>query len=228
MQVLNDGFVELVDMMGDDQRVLDAARVSTGSTSKGEEQDRKLIEYLMANEHHTPFEKIVTEWHVRCPLFVARQWFRHRIGSFNEQSGRYKQFEFSAFMPQTWRAQDTKNKQGSVSDAFTPDESMRLSSLLREAYSVSHRIYITLLEAGVAKELARSVMPMGIYTEFYWTVNFRSLMNFLKLRTDEHAQPEMREYAVDIAKITKDCGRIPMTLRSFNNWLQNNGWAPIT
>ena len=212
MEDITDGFVQLVDMMGGDFRVLEAARVSTGSESrKGDEKDEKLIRYLMKNEHHTPFEKIVFEFHVKCPIFVARQWFRHRIGSFNEASARYKEFEWETYQPKEWRLQDTKNKQGSTG-ILDESDTMKVQYMVNQAYDIAHRAYLEMIDKGVAREVARIVMPVGIYTEFFWTVNFRSLLNFLKLRTDAHAQYEIRQYANEILHILEMDGRIPWSL----------------
>lgn len=206
------GFVKLVDVVGDDYRVLEAARVSTGSESrKGDEKDKKLIQYLMKNEHHTPFEKIVFEFYVKCPIFVARQWFRHRMGSFNEASARYKEFVWETYQPRQWRLQDAKNKQGSEG-VLDESDSTKVQYMVNQAYDIAHRAYQEMLEKGVARELARIVMPVGIYTEFFWTVNFRSLMNFLKLRTDSHAQYEIRQFANEILELIRLDGRIPWTL----------------
>lgn len=214
-QVLDKGYIELVDLMGNDFRVLEAARVSTGaSASKGPDKDKKLIDYLMANDHHTPFEKIVLEFHVKCPIFVARQWFRHRIGSFNEVSGRYKEIPWETYKPDKWRYQSDTDKQGS--DGFVdPVTSGSVDYMLQQSYAMAQRAYETLLEQGISRELARLVMPVGIYTEFFWTVNFRSLMNFLKLRMDSHAQFEIRQYANSIYTLADDSDKMPWTLSAF-------------
>jgi len=214
-KVLNHGFVHLVDMMGSDDRVLDAARVSTGASSKGAEQDRKLIEYLMKNRHHTPFEKIVFEWHIKCPIFVARQWFRHRIGSFNEVSGRYKEFQFEAYYPDEWRSPGDTNHQGSVFGVLTDSEDLELTKQLDFAYKTMKETYYNLLELGAAKELARLVLPMGQYTEFYWTVNMRAFMNFISLRDDAHAQWEIQQYAKTMRNMVTKTNRIPLSWGAF-------------
>lgn len=200
-KVLNDGFVNLIDFMGSDQRVLQAARVSTGAESKGEEKDRGLINYLMKNKHMTPFEKVVFEFHVRCPIFIARQWFRHRMGSFNEESARYKEFEWSTWEPENWRKQDIKNRQVSIEELDFNDTISDINHEVNNVLNKSKETYEELLNLGVAREQARAIMPVGQYTEFYWTVNFRSLMNFLSLRNHEHAQPEIQAYAQAIEKV---------------------------
>lgn len=213
------GFVNLVDVMGDDYRVLEAARVSTGSEAKkGEEKDRKLIHYLMKNEHHTPFEKIVFEFHVKCPIFVARQWFRHRIGSYNEASARYKEFTWQVFMPNEWRLQDTKNKQSSEGKLIASQDA-KVDYLVAQAYDAAERAYNEMISLGVARELARVVMPVGIYTEFFWTVNFRSLMNFLKLRTDAHAQYEIRQYANEVLRVVEETNKMPWTIEAAKQYV---------
>ena len=219
VKVLDTGFVDLVDMMGDDSRVLDAARVSTGASSKGDKADRILLDYLMENEHHTPFEKLVFEFHIKCPIFVARQWFRHRIGSFNEVSARYKEFEFEAYIPEEWRMPGTTNHQGSVAAEFTLEEESHAFEILDYSYQVANNVYHELLNLGVAKELARLVLPMGQYTEFYWTVNFRALMNFMKLRSDSHAQLEIQNYSNTIFKIIEDTGKIPWSISAFKQYI---------
>jgi thymidylate synthase (FAD) len=216
LDVLDKGSVELIDMMGSDQRVLDAARVSTGTSSKGEEQDKKLINYLMKHNHHTPFEKIVFEWHIKCPFFVARQIFRHRIGSFNEESARYKELDFETFFPSKWRMQSKTNHQGSSEEKFETWQQNILNGKLETLYKHSEEVYKDLLRVGVSRELARIVMPMGVYTEFYWTINFRSLMNFLTLRSAPDAQFEIQEYARAMKKIIINAGKIPMTIEAYD------------
>lgn len=208
-KLLDYGEVSLVDMMGDDIRVLQAARVSTGSeVTKGEDQDKKLIDYLMKNKHHTPFEKIVFEFYIKCPIFIARQWMRHRIGSYNEASARYKEFKFEAYIPEQFRKQSKTNHQGSEIGDFDHDE---LRSIIADTYDEILDAYEELLLSGVAREIARLVLPMGIYTEFYWTVNFRSLMNFLNLRDHEHAQWEIQQYAKEIKKIITEQNHFPLS-----------------
>ena len=203
MKVLDKGFVELVSVMGNDLTVVRAARVSTGSGSKGPEKDRRLIEYLMKHRHETPFEHVVFTFHVKCPIFVARQWFRHRMASYNEKSARYSEMEEEFYMPEKMRAQHPKNKQASVESDEIDHE--RAKRIIQDVYDHAYRVYRELLDMGVARELARIVLPMALYTEFYWTVNMRSLMNFLSLRADSHAQMEIREYAVAIAKYFREC-----------------------
>lgn len=204
VKVLDKGFVELISVMGSDQTVVKSARVSTGSGSKGQEKDKRLIEYLMKHRHETPFEHVVFTFHIKCPIFVARQWFRHRIASYNEKSGRYSKMSHEFYMPEKMRAPHPKDKQMSVPNRGEVDDE-KAKTLIQEVYDHAYSVYQKLLEMGVARELARIVLPLSLYTEFYWTVNLRSLMNFLSLRADSHAQWEIQQYAKAIAEYFKDC-----------------------
>jgi thymidylate synthase (FAD) len=209
--VLDHGFVRLVDAMGGDGAVVDAARVCYDSRSKGEAQDRALIAYLMKHSHLTPFEHAVFKFHASTPIFVARQWFRHRMASYNEVSGRYTEVKDEFYIPAVWRSQDTVNKQGSVAAAKLDHAglSARLADQVRSAVAA----YRGMLGAGVAREMARLVLPLNLYTQFYWTVNCRSLMNFISLRADEHAQWEMQQYALALAEFFRL--RMPWTWEAF-------------
>jgi thymidylate synthase (FAD) len=195
------GFVRLVDSMGDDMTVVRAARVSYGNEIKGEEEDRKLIHYLMKHNHGTPFEHIVFTFHIKCPIFVARQWFRHRIGSFNEISGRYTELSTEFYSPTTIRENKTSNHQASIDGDFSEDEIESMMTEWKYTMDILESTYHSLLEKGMAREQARAILPLGTYTEFYWTVNLRSLFNFIRLRTAEDAQEEMRDYANQIKEI---------------------------
>lgn len=212
VNVLDKGFVKLVDFIGSDERAVIAARVSFDMKPKGEEKDRKLIEYLLEHEHFTPFEHCVFQFHIKCPIFVARQWMRHRWGSYNEVSARYTEVKDEFYIPDKFRIQDIKNKQGSIlSEKLNHEE---LISMYKNAIENSYKTYLELLSKGVAREMARMLLPVASYTQFYWTVNARSLLNFLKLRLDNHAQYEIREYAKAIADIFKE--KMPWTWESFN------------
>ena len=180
--------------------IVASARVSyAGGASKGEEKDRKLITYLLKHDHTSPFEQAVFKFHVKCPIFVARQWFRHRIASYNEISYRYTEVKDEFYIPTAWRAQDIKNKQGSVS---TPKlDHAALTAVYQSQIDSSKEAYNKLLAAGVAREMARMVLPVGLYTEFYWTINARSLMNFIQLRADVHAQWEIQQFAEALADV---------------------------
>lgn len=213
INVLDKGFIRLVDFMGGDNRVVSSARVSFGAVSKGEEQDKRLIKYLLEHAHHTPFEHCYFQFHICCPIFVARQWMRHRWGSYNEVSARYTQVKDEFYIPSQFRGQDTKNKQGSV-----PTSSLDQAALIKlyeDSVEASYAAYKKLIEAGVAREMARGVLPVCQYTQFYWSVNARSLLNFLSLRTDKHAQWEIRVYADAIAKIFQE--KMPWSWEAFEN-----------
>jgi len=201
-RVLDKGFIRLIEKMGDDYSVVESARVSHGRGRTTPERDKKLIEYLMKHGHGTPFEHVVFKFHVKCPIFVARQWMRHRIASYNEISGRYTVYEDEWYVPDKPRIPDPKNKQGSriVDDPNLKD---RMTEIMENSMKLSYENYQRLLELGLARELSRIILPMAMYTQFYWTVNARSLMNFLNLRCDSHAQYEMREYAIRVARIFK-------------------------
>ncbi len=211
-RVLDHGFVRLVDFMGGDAAVVQAARVSYGQGSKGEEKDRKLIRFLMMHDHGTPFEMAVFKFHVKAPLFVARQWFRHRIGSFNEISGRYTVYDDTEFyLPEMLRRPTPRNRQASEPAVFPQEE--RLRTLMEQAIRQAFAVYQELLAAGVARELARIVVPMATYTQFYWGVNARSLMNFLRLRLAPDAQWEIRQFARAVWTIFEE--KMPWTAETF-------------
>ncbi len=208
--LLDKGFIRLVEMLGDDMGVVNAARVSFGQEGKGDERDKKLIDYLMRNGHETPFEHALFKFHVKCPIFVARQWFRHRWASYNEISGRYTTFQEEFYVPEHFRVQVGKNYQY---EDVTGEKNEQLRQVLQKTYDDLFALYQKFLADGVAKELARMILPVSTYTQFYWTVNARSVFNFLKLRNEEHAQYEIRVYADAIAKVMKD--KMPWCYESF-------------
>jgi len=214
--VLNAGFVRLVDTMGNDMSVVRSARVSYGKESKGEEADQKLINYLMEHSHHTPFEHLNFTFHIRCPLFIARQWMRHRIGSFNEISLRYTNYGDEDFWhPTEWRTNNKHNGQSSGEVDWGAEGSLPFDYCLHDTYRDIDKAYKYLIDSGVAREQARAILPMGSYTEFYWSVNARSLFNFLKLRMYESAQKEMQDYAHAVYALVQDMA--PWTFEAFEN-----------
>ncbi len=216
IQVLDRGFIRLADFMGGDLTAVRTARVSFGQETKGEEQDRKLLRYLLTHGHETPFEQSVFQFHVKCPLFVARQWFRHRWSSFNEISGRYTVFaEDEFYVPDRKRVKEEKNKQGSVAADLPEEEHRAFAERIRAESDRAVAAYRSLLEEGTAKELARIVLPLNMYTQFYWSVNARSLMNFLRLRCDLHAQHEIRLYAEAARAIFRE--KMPWTAGIFDD-----------
>lgn len=210
IKLLDRGFVRLVDFMGGDLAVVQSARVSYAAESKGEEADRKLINYLLKNDHMTPFEQSVFKFHVSCPIFVMRQWIRHRMASYNEISGRYTEVKDEFYIPTVWRGQDLKNKQGSVA-ANVPNE--ELTRLLDSQVRACYETYQKLLKLGAAREMARMILPLNGYTQFYWTINARSLMNFISLRADAHAQWEIQKYAEALASFFEE--KMPWTFSAF-------------
>jgi len=200
--VLDKGFVYLVDHMGSDQRIVQAARVSYGSGTKTKRQDDKLIHYLMKNDHSSPFEKVVFEFHVKCPLFVAAQWRTYRWGSFNQLSGRYSEMTSDIYVPNKERMayQDSKNRQASGERMDEGDADICIQLMMAHNTSVYSK-YQYLLKIGLARELARMILPQNTYTEFYWTVNLWNLFHFIHQRNADDAQWEIAEYARAIEKI---------------------------
>lgn len=195
MQVLDHGFVVLESDNASDLSVVNSARVSFLQKSESlSEKDIGLIRFLLRGRHGTPFEHNSFTFRVKAPLFVAREWMRHRIGSYNEHSLRYSEAIEDFYIPQNVRTQ--VGKPGAYT--FEPVEET-LAALTREtiryAYRKAWNAYQLMLDDGIAKEIARMVLPVGLYTEFYWTVNARSLMNFISLRNSPHAQFEIRQYA---------------------------------
>ena len=217
-KVLDKGFVKLIDSMGDDSAVVKAARVSYGQDLKTADEDERLINFLMNNGHHNPFEHIVFKFHTKCPIFVARQLFRTRISSMNEISGRYIEFEPEYFLPDHLRKQTGKNYQ--YENFENKVEEKIVIDTIDKFMNTTFEFYNELLSIGVAKELARIVLPLSTYTQFYWTINFRALMNFLELRLDEHAQLEIREYAKAIEKLIEN--KIPCSYEAFRNHYKGN------
>lgn len=190
------GFVRLVDHMGDDAAIVQAARVSYGAGTKTAREDAKLIDYLVRNEHTTPLEMVVFKFHIKAPIFVARQWMRHRMASINEVSARYSELEDGAWRPDMddIRGQGSKNKQ--VGDGeLIPEKRYMAAIEIRRAADTAYKFYRDLLADGVCREQARAVLPVGTYTEWYWRVDLHNLLRFLRLRLDWHAQAEIRAYA---------------------------------
>jgi thymidylate synthase (FAD) len=195
--VLDHGFVRLDAAMADDLSVANSARVSFGRRKDElDDSDRGLIRFLMRERHGTPFEHNAFRFHIRCPIFVAREWFRHRVGSFNEFSLRYARATDDFYVPEPEDVRTQVGKPGAYSFEPVSDElAEETREQLQEVYEQAYAAYEQLVEKGVARELARAVLPVGAYTEFYWTVNARSLMNFISLRAAESAQREIRRYA---------------------------------
>ncbi len=204
-RVLDRGFVRLVDYMGGDARIVQAARVSYGGGTRTVREDSALIDYLMRHEHTSPFEHVVLEFHCKMPIFVARQWVRHRTGRLNEISGRYSvlQEEFYLPPPEQIRRQSFDNKQGRADDEVPPELQQRVLELLREDQRRAYASYEQLLGDDIARELARINLPVSLYTQWYWQMDLHNLFRFLALRLHPHAQWEIREYARVIADIVR-------------------------
>ena len=211
VKVLDHGFVELIDVMGDEQEVARAARISYGQTNERSwEQDAKLIKYLWENKHTTPFEMIELKFRAKMPIFVARQWVRHRTANINEFSMRYadptrlsKGNEIDYYTPEKWRGPDPKNKQGSIN--FDGGENQQLTNLYHAAMNRNIMLYDEMSkQLGVANEMARMVLPVSVYTEWIWKNDLHNTLHFLKLRTDEHAQWEMRQYADAMLQLLRE------------------------
>lgn len=202
---LEDGYVELLDFMGDEDAPVDAARVSFGKRAAEypAEANERLTQYLLDHNHGTPFEMVTFKFRVRAPVIVWWQWVRHRIASYNFISGRYVPFEETeVHTPMAWRLQDPNAKQGSLEDHLPMPKGLEFSERRDHLYALAFALYKDMLEAGVAREQARLVLPFGaVYYDAIVQMNARSLMNFLSLRLDGHAQSEIREYAEAIRQI---------------------------
>jgi len=213
--VLDHGFVRLDDAMADDLSVVNGARVSFARRKEEmDESDEGLIRFLMRERHGTPFEHNAFRFHVRCPIFVAREWFRHRVGSFNEFSMRYARASHEFYVPAAEDVRTQVGKPGSYSFEPVSDEVAGVTrERLQAVYEAAYLAYEELVELGVAREIARAALPVGAYTEFYWTVNARSLMNFISLRNSETAQREIRRYAEACERFLEK--EMPVTYAAF-------------
>jgi thymidylate synthase (FAD) len=227
--VLDHGFVRVIDYMGDDAAVVQAARVSYGKGTKKVNEDRGLIQYLMRHRHTTPFEMCEIKYHVKLPIFVARQWIRHRTANVNEYSARYSILdnEFYLPAPDQLAAQSRSNRQGR-GDVLTGKEAARVLALLREDAERSYRGYVEMLNEdeagavidserqGLARELARMNLSLNFYTQWYWKTDLLNLLNFLSLRADAHAQYEIRVYADAMLETLERW--VPMTAEAFRQY----------
>ncbi len=199
--VLNDGFVCLVDVMGDDSAVVQAARVSYGAGTKKVSDDRTLIRYLLRHRHTTPFEMAEIKFLVRVPMDCWRQWIRHRTANVNEYSTRYSVAIDSAqeTSPDAWRTQAEQNRQGS-GEPLAAETGAKLTDAEHQLQELARQVYADRLAAGVAREQARKDLPLCTYTEAYWKIDLHNLLHFLALRMDSHAQDEIRQYATTIGR----------------------------
>ena len=219
--VLDHGFVRVVDYMGDDAAICQAARVSYGRGTKSVSNDEGLIRYLMRHWHSTPFEMCEVKLHVKLPVFVARQWIRHRTASVNEYSARYSILDREFYIPDPdhLAAQSAVNNQGR-GDVLGEDEALRVLDWLREDAAQAYDHYEAMIsqegQQGLARELARMNLPMNVYTQWYWKTNLHNLFNFLHLRGDAHAQWEIRVYAEAMGQIVQDW--VPMAWGAFRDF----------
>ena len=201
IRVLDDGFVRVIDYMGSDTAIVQAARVSYGAGTKKVNEDKALIRYLMRHEHTTPFEMCEIKLHIRAPMDCWRQWIRHRTANVNEYSTRYSLAinSFQKTQPGEWRAQSAENRQGS-SGTISDDAGKNLTDEETELHNTLRRVYEQRIALGIAREQARKDLPLSTYTEAYWKIDLHNLFHFLKLRMDAHAQLEIRSYATVIGE----------------------------
>lgn len=220
-RVLDRGFVRLVDYMGSDARIVASARVSYGKGTKTLREDKLLIDYLLKHRHTSPFEQVVLTFHAKMPIFVARQWIRHRTARLNEISGRYSVMADEFYLPQeeTLRLQCTVNKQGRSQEPAPPEVRARALETLADGQRRAYGEYREMLDGGLARELARIHLPLSLYTEWYWQMDLHNLFHFLVLRLHPHAQFEIRAYA----KVLLDIARAvaPMAVEAFERHLLN-------
>jgi len=216
---LNAGFVRLVDYMGGDESIVQAARVSYGKGTKSVSEDRGLIRYLMRHLHTTPFEMVELKFHVKLPIFVARQWIRHRTANVNEYSGRYSVMKDEFYVPEhgAIHFQSLRNKQGRAEGDVPAELRERVLGILTSSQQQMYQEYEAMLESDIARELARINLPLSLYTEWYWKIDLHNLFHFLRLRIDAHAQYEIRVYGEAMAEITKLVA--PMAWEAFEDYM---------
>lgn len=221
------GWVKLVDTMPGthtgtlDIAVVQAARTSNGAGSKGPESDESLIRYLMRHKHTSPFEMVEFKFHLKMPIFIARQWMRHRMASINEYSARYAAVPDECAIPRITdiRTQSHVNKQGSDLLDFPGDEADLFVDRMKLVYKQAYSAYTEALKSGIAREQARMLLPQNMYTEFYWKIDLHNLLHFLKLRMDPHAQEEIQEFAKACRDLISPL--VPVTMRAFEDYVLN-------
>lgn len=205
IRVLDKGFVRLVDYMGSDDRIVQAARVSYGAGTKSFRQDRALIHYLLRNDHTSPFEQVILTFHCKMPIFVARQWVRHRTARLNEISGRYSVMRDEFYVPEIdqMRLQSPDNKQARGDEALDPEVAQGMVDEMARQQREVYSHYTDMIDRGLAREIARANLPLSLYTEWYWQIDLHNLFRFLHLRMDAHAQYEIRAFAEAMAQCAK-------------------------
>ncbi len=228
INVLDNGFVQYVDHLGSDRRIVETARVCFKTPSKGDEKDKILLQYLWKHKHTSPFESCNITFNIKLPIFVMRQFARHRTFRLNEQSARYTKMEPEFYYPLKWRKQDTANIQGSIIDEewdpqlVVPHREdpghMGESSAdyyLKEHCEYSYELYNSMITAGISREMARMVLPVNLYTEIYVNCDLHNLLHFLQLRLHKHAQWEIQQYATAMLGITEKL--FPWTVEIFKS-----------
>jgi len=220
IKCLDKGFVRLVDSMGGDDAIVQSARVSYGKGTSKVSQDRGLIRYLMRHRHTTPFEMVEFKFHCKMPIFVARQWVRHRTANINEYSLRYSEArdEFYFPDPDHIEFQSALNKQGRMGEVGE-DLKKKVQAYFKEISDRSFEIYCELNEAGVARELARAILPVNLYTEWYWKNDLHNLLHFIGLRSDGHAQYEIRVFSDAMATYVKQVA--PFAWEAYQDYVVN-------
>jgi len=215
IKVLDHGFVRLVDYMGGDGRIVQSARVSYGKGTKSVREDEALIDYLMRHQHTSPFEQVVLTFHCKMPIFIARQWVRHRAARINEISGRYSIMEDEFYIPNesTVQLQSRDNRQGRAPQEVPAKLRLKVLSILTRGQQSAYNDYQNMLADDIARELARINLPLSLYTQWYWQIDLNNLFHFLQLRMDEHAQWEIRQYSKVIADITRTVA--PLAFKAF-------------
>ena len=229
IEVLDHGFIRVIDYMGDDSSIVQSARVSYGKGTKKISNDKGLIKYLMRHRHSTPFEMCEIKFHIKLPIFIARQWIRHRTANVNEYSARYSILDKEFYIPsaENLAAQSAINNQGR-GDALTDDEASNVIQILKKDAEQTYSNYETLLnessegniidesKSGIARELARMNLTLNTYTQWYWKIDLNNLLHFLSLRADDHAQYEIRVYADAMLDIVKKW--VPLTYEAFEDY----------
>ncbi|MDR1551775.1 MAG: FAD-dependent thymidylate synthase [Holosporaceae bacterium] len=221
--ILNHGFIRVIDYMGTDASIVQAARVSYGAGTKKVQEDRGLINYLMRHRHTTPFEMCEIKMHLKMPIFVARQWVRHRTASMNEYSARYSVLSNEFYLPEisqiAWQSET--NKQGKSNKRLPEDHSRKVLEILERLSTEAYKKYSHMLDdLSLTRELARTVLPLSVYTEMYWKIDLHNLMHFLTLRADSNAQYEIRCYAEVILNILEKW--LPLTYEAFIDYRKDS------
>lgn len=213
--VLDKGFVRLVDYMGGDSRIVQSARVSYGEGTKSIREDKGLIDYLLRHLHTSPFEQVILTFHIKLPIFIARQWIRHRTARVNEISGRYSIMKEDCYVPAAADVsfQSKDNKQGRSTEHMSEDLVSEVREILQGQQKHIFKGYNDLIEKNIARELSRINLPLSTYTEWYWQIDLHNLFHFLRLRLDSHAQKEIRDYAEVMLDICKKVA--PLATESF-------------